>query len=95
MKLDARQLRFLAAAIATLQGTRRQKDVAVAYAETGSEKVGAARLGMKPPTAKSHMQKFYRTNGVDCIEHVILLGCHNLLADAGHDQPESSSPPGS
>lgn len=98
MKLDGRLRRILVKAIGTLKGTPRQKEVAVAYVETGSEKAAAARLGMKPSTAKIHMQKLYRSNGMDWIGHVILCGCVNLLPDDWIDMPdersESASPTG-
>lgn len=86
---------FLKAAITTLKGTAVEKKLAVAYVETGSEKMGARACGIKESTAKTYMQRLYAKNGVQCMAHLLVVAFHNLFGMEGRRaKPTSPQPPG-
>jgi len=72
--MELNRHRFLEAVIATLQGPRKRKLVVVAYAEAGSEKQAAIRTGVAYDTARSHMRRMYRANGVHSLLDLVILG---------------------
>jgi DNA-binding CsgD family transcriptional regulator len=89
---------MLASAMASLKGTNRQKHLALAYAESGSEKQAARATGLKASTAKTYMLRLYAKNGVTCMLHLLAVAFHNLLDDrrrkgvsASHPEPRPTS----